>query len=58
MNVAAGEDPWPEGTVSDLLKENVKGCGKWHRKRHRECYSSDGQVLEEYWAGYSHEQPG
>ena len=58
MNVAAGEDPQPEGTVSDPSKENVKGCGKQHGKRHGEHYSSDGWVSEEHWAGYSHEQPG
>ena len=55
MNVAAGEDPQPEGTVSDPSKENVKGCGKQHGKRHGEHYSSDGWVSEEHWAGYSHE---
>ena len=58
MNIAAGEDPWPEGTVSDPSKENVKGHRKWHGKRHRECYSGNSQVLEEHQAGYSHEQPG
>ena len=42
MNVAAGEDPQPKGTMSDPLKENMKGCGKWHRKRHGEHYSSNG----------------
>ena len=55
MNIAAGEDPWPEGTVSDPLKKNTKGCRKQHEKRHRECYSSDGWISEEHWAGYSHE---
>ena len=58
MNVAAGEDPQPKATASNLLKENTKGRGKQHSKRHGECYSGSGQVLEEHWAGYSHEQPG
>ena len=58
MNIAAGEDQQPEGTISNLLKENTKGHRKQHRKRHREHYSSSSQVLEEHQAGYSHEQPG
>ena len=58
MNIAAGEDPWPERTVSDPFKENMKGHRKQHRKRHRECYGSDSWVSEEHQAGYSHEQPG
>ena len=41
MNIAAGEDPQPEGIMSNLLKENMKGCRKQHEKRHREYYSSN-----------------
>ena len=55
MNIAAGEDPQPEGTVSDPLKKNTKGHRKQHRKRHRKHYSSNDWVSEEHWAGYSHE---
>ena len=57
MNIAAGEDPWSEGTVSDPLKKNMKGYGKQHEKRNREYYSSNSWVSEEYQAGYSHKQP-
>ena len=58
MNVAAEEDPRPEGTASDPSKENAKGRGKRHGKRHGERYGGDGRVSEEHRAGYSHEQPG
>ena len=57
MNITAGEDPWPGGTMSDPLKENVKRHEKQHRKRHREHYSSNDWVLEKHQTGYSHEQP-
>ena len=48
MNIAAGEDPQPERTASNPLKENTKECGKWHGKRYGECYSSNSWVLKKY----------